>query len=154
MTDAPLDLDALERSIQNQLDRTRRMQEEPLISCYPHQLRALISAARELAVVKAERDKFALCVKQDADQRSHYEGMLDEQDKELAALRASRYALRTALEGADSTLKAYEEWEADLILTGDWSGEGVRMDQRQHDAMMKLQENRNAVLATIRKALT
>ena len=90
MTDAPLDLDALERIIQHQLDRTRRTPTEPLISIRADELSALIAAARELAVVKAERDKFALCVKQDADQRIYYEGMLDEQDKELAAVKTER----------------------------------------------------------------
>lgn len=43
--------------------------------------------------------------------------------------------------------KAYEEWEADLVLNGDWSGECVRMTQAQHDRMLELQRMRNAALA-------
>lgn len=42
--------------------------------------------------------------------------------------------------------KAYEAWEADLILNGDWSGECVRMTQAQHDRMMEIQAMRNAAL--------
>lgn len=42
---------------------------------------------------------------------------------------------------------AYEAWEADLILNGDWSGSCVRMTQTQHDRMLELQAMRNAAVA-------
>lgn len=42
--------------------------------------------------------------------------------------------------------KAYEAWEADLILNGDWSGACVKMTQEQHDRMIELQTMRNAAI--------
>jgi len=43
--------------------------------------------------------------------------------------------------------KAYEDWEADLLQNGDWSGPTVRMTQEQHDRMIEIQTLRNAALA-------
>lgn len=45
--------------------------------------------------------------------------------------------------------KAYEAWEADLIVNGDWSGECVQMTQAQHDRMMELQAMRNEALLRV-----
>lgn len=45
-------------------------------------------------------------------------------------------------------LKAYEAWEADLILTGDWSASTVRLKQSHHDRLIEIQAMRNAALST------
>jgi hypothetical protein len=42
---------------------------------------------------------------------------------------------------------AYEEWEADLVMNGDWSNSTVRMTPAQHDRMMEIQAMRNAAIA-------
>ncbi len=42
--------------------------------------------------------------------------------------------------------KAYEAWEADVILNGDWSNATVRLTQAQHDALIEIQTLRNAAL--------
>jgi hypothetical protein len=43
--------------------------------------------------------------------------------------------------------QAYEAWEADLIMNGDWSGEFVRMNKEQHDRLLELQTVRNSIIA-------
>jgi hypothetical protein len=48
-----------------------------------------------------------------------------------------------------SLARAYEEWEGDLILNGDWSGNYVTMTQAQHDRMLELQAMRNAAIAKV-----
>ncbi|WP_395454737.1 hypothetical protein ACHMW5_13605 [Azospirillum melinis] len=42
--------------------------------------------------------------------------------------------------------RAYEAWEADLILNGDWSNELPRMTQAQYDRLLEIQAMRNAAL--------
>ena len=63
-------------------------------------------------------------------------------------------ALVTAAPDLLAVALAYEEWEADLILDGDWSGDFVRMKAKQHDRMLELQAMRNAAVrkATGRKS--
>jgi hypothetical protein len=61
-------------------------------------------------------------------------------------LRQENKRLQTENASLRAVLKAYEEFEADLILNGDWSGECVRMTQAQHDRMMELQAMRNEAL--------
>lgn len=81
----------------------------------------------------------------------------------IATLRNAAPALITAIEARDATiallsaqveegrnvLSAYEAWEADLIINGDWSGEFVRMNHAQHERMLEIQGMRNAVLAKL-----
>lgn len=44
-------------------------------------------------------------------------------------------------------LKAWETWEADLIMNGDWSGETLRLTQEQHDALTPIQIQRSKAIA-------
>lgn len=46
-------------------------------------------------------------------------------------------------------LAEWDAWEGGIILNGDWSGETVRLTQEQHDWMLRLQDQRNAVRATL-----
>jgi hypothetical protein len=48
-----------------------------------------------------------------------------------------------------AVLKAYEAWEASLILAGDWSNELPRMTQAQFDELLETQTMRNAALAKV-----
>ncbi len=57
-----------------------------------------------------------------------------------AVLRESGHAELVA------ALRAYEVWEADLILTGDWRNSMPAFRQQHYDGMMKAQELRNAAL--------
>ena len=98
---------------------------------------ALIAAYRERDALKAERDEARELL--NANEDDHKTAVSD-----LTTFRA-------ALEKAEMALKAYEAWEADLILTGDWKGEGVAMNQHQHDAMMEAQSLRNKALAAIKE---
>jgi hypothetical protein len=60
--------------------------------------------------------------------------------------------LWAVLDVAKGALSAYEVFEAELILNGDWSGQGVAMNQAQHDKMMECQTLRNSAIAEIEKA--
>jgi hypothetical protein len=44
-------------------------------------------------------------------------------------------------------LKGYEEWEADIVMNGDWSDDFPKLTEAQYDRMMELQEMRNAALS-------
>lgn len=44
-------------------------------------------------------------------------------------------------------LHAWDQWEGDIILNGDWTHETVRLTQAQHDRMIELQTERNRILA-------
>lgn len=68
------------------------------------------------------------------------EGIPDEEQKANARLIASAPDLL-------ALARAYEAWEADLVLNGDWSGSCVRMTQSQHDRMIEIQAMRNAAVA-------
>jgi predicted nucleic acid-binding protein len=57
-----------------------------------------------------------------------------------------------ALARALDLLRAYEAWEADLILTGNWSDLYVRMKEHHHYKMLKLQHYRNEAIAAINEA--
>lgn len=60
------------------------------------------------------------------------------------------FAERDAAEGryanASAVCRAYEAWEADLILNADWSNELPRMTQAQYDRLLEIQAMRNAAL--------
>lgn len=43
--------------------------------------------------------------------------------------------------------RAYEAWEADLVLNADWSRSTPTMTQAQFDRMMEIQAMRNAAIA-------
>lgn len=61
--------------------------------------------------------------------------------------------LREALARAMDLLQAYEAWEADLILTGDWADRYVRMKEHHHEKMLELQQNRNDAIYAIKEAM-
>ena len=130
MSDA-IDIDALEADA----DKAEHLGLAALMS--PTTARALIAAYRERDALKAERDEARELL--NANEDDHKTAVSD-----LTTFRA-------ALEKAEMALKAYEAWEADLILTGDWKGEGVAMNQHQHDAMMEAQSLRNKALAAIKE---
>jgi hypothetical protein len=46
-----------------------------------------------------------------------------------------------------AVLRAYEQWEAALVLTGDWRNEMPRLTQGLYDRMLEIQAMRNAILA-------
>jgi len=46
-----------------------------------------------------------------------------------------------------AVLRAYEQWEADLILSGDWRDAMPRLTQPLYDRMLEIQAKRNAILA-------
>lgn len=52
-----------------------------------------------------------------------------------------------AVEKLIAVCEAYEAWESDLVLNGDWRDSTVRMTQSQHDRLIEIQAMRNAVLA-------
>ena len=43
--------------------------------------------------------------------------------------------------------RAYEAWEADVILNADWSGDTPRLTQAQWDELVRVQGLRNAAIA-------
>lgn len=45
-----------------------------------------------------------------------------------------------------AVLRAYEAWEADLILNADWRNETPRLTQAQYGRLMEIQAMRNATL--------
>jgi hypothetical protein len=53
----------------------------------------------------------------------------------------------TAYELALEALKAWEAWEADVILNADWSSGRAHLTLEQHDALTTVQEKRNAALS-------
>jgi len=55
--------------------------------------------------------------------------------------------LRQAIEA----LRAWQEWEADIIMNGDWSNSRPRLTQSQYDRMIEMQEPRRAVLTAYDK---
>lgn len=59
---------------------------------------------------------------------------------------AERDAAEDRCSKAVSVARAYEAWEADLILNGDWSNELPRMTQAQYDRLLEIQAMRNAAL--------
>ncbi|MDT8333031.1 hypothetical protein RQ831_18415 [Roseomonas gilardii] len=68
-------------------------------------------------------------------------------EREIEHLREVNAALVEAL-------KAHEAWEGDIILNADWSGITPRLTQEQVDAVIAVQEKRNAALALARAALS
>lgn len=78
----------------------------------------------------------------------------EHQEASGSIIRATRATTPTERElvEAIAVLKAYEAWEGDLILNGDWSGETVTMTQEQHDRMLEIQAMRNAALSNIGEA--
>lgn len=66
---------------------------------------------------------------------------------------AALASLRALLAEAGKTMRAYEKWEADLIINGDWSRGCVLMNQAQHDRMLELQSLRVRIVAAIQSAL-
>ena len=55
--------------------------------------------------------------------------------------------LRQAIEA----VRAWQEWEADIIMNGDWSNSMPRLTQSQYDRMIEMQEPRRAVLTAYDK---
>lgn len=49
-----------------------------------------------------------------------------------------------------AALEAYEAWEADVILNGDWSGETPALTQEQVDRLVAIQQLRNVALDRLR----
>ena len=68
----------------------------------------------------------------------------------LASRTAAIVESAEVIEEAERTLAAYEKWEADIIINGDWSSTYVCLTQELHERMVELQEMRNAALAAIR----
>ena len=50
------------------------------------------------------------------------------------------------IERLEEVLKAYEAWEADLLLNGNWSQGTVHLRQEQQDRLIEIQHMRNAAL--------
>lgn len=57
-------------------------------------------------------------------------------------------ALLEEIQSLRDVLRAYEAWEADLILNGDWSSATVRLKQEHHDRLIEIQAMRNTALST------
>ena len=55
------------------------------------------------------------------------------------------------LRQAGEALWAWQEWEADIIMNGDWSNSRPRLTQSQYDRMIEMQEPRRAVLTAYDK---
>ncbi len=73
-------------------------------------------------------------------------------DKELAAEILAEPSfqeleLRRKVAALEAVARAYEAWEADVILNGDWSRETVRLTQAHHDRLIEIQAMRNAALS-------
>jgi hypothetical protein len=54
-----------------------------------------------------------------------------------------------AVQAAFIALKAYEAWEADMILNGDWANGTLRYRDKDHDTLIEVQALRNAALAKL-----
>ena len=63
--------------------------------------------------------------------------------------KANAFLIAAATELFDLA-KAYNEWEADIILNGDWGTDGMdpypRLTESQYDRMLELQAMRNAAI--------
>jgi hypothetical protein len=103
----------------------------------------LIAAARERDELRKERDEadFTLVDKYRDPKHGHFSFPADV----ASIVRRLDKTEACAAEMRD-VLLAYEAWEADLIMNGDWSCECVRITQAQHDRMLEIQAMRNTVL--------
>ena len=56
-------------------------------------------------------------------------------------------SLKARIQELVAVLKAYEQWEADIILENEcWSGQNLRLTDEIYDRMIELQTMRNAAL--------
>jgi hypothetical protein len=92
----------------------------------------------EWEVVKPDDDKDF------ADEPWFIAGCFDDADGASAEANARLIAAAPDLH---ATARAYEAWEADVILNADWSGETPRLNQHQWDWLINIQGMRNAALA-------
>ena len=74
----------------------------------------------------------------------------DQFDDDIIAYRV-RLPADDLLRQAIEALRAWQEWEADIIMNGDWSNSMPRLTQSQYDRMIELQEPRRAVLTAYDK---
>ena len=74
----------------------------------------------------------------------------DDDDGTITAYRV-RLPADDLLRQAIEALRAWQEWEADIIMNGDWSNSMPRLTQSQYDRMIELQEPRRAVLTAYDK---
>jgi len=116
----------------------------------------------DLALVQAERDRLvrdldvllngegaaqqaSLC---DIVAQVRMEGIRSPKFLPAALAQPAPVAAGAVTEQMRAVLEAYEAWEGDLILNGDWSRETVLMTPEQQDRMVEIQAMRNAALST------
>lgn len=75
-----------------------------------------------------------------------------DEKKDAAAARPSSPDKRAMCQAALIALEAYEAWEADVLLNGDWSGDTPKLTQEQVDRMIEIQARRQRALSDLRSA--
>lgn len=66
---------------------------------------------------------------------------------DAAVLERAAEIIRDVNAALVEALRAHEAWEGDIILNADWSSGTPRLTQEQIDAVVSVQEKRNAALA-------
>mgnify|MGYP001424609041 CR=1 FL=1 len=98
----------------------------------------------ERAVLEQERDQLADKVKWEND----FWDLDKKWSQRYRELDAERAALEQRVAELEAALRAYEQWEADMILDAACWQDGLpRMTQDSYDGFMEIQAQRNAALA-------